>query len=265
MKIAVCLKVSPNPDQYNLIKLDPETKTLVRSRVDSVISSTDLHAIELALQLKAKFGGKISLISMGPPSNDRQLREGLSYGCDDAWLLSDRKLGGADALATSYTLSKGIEKAGGFDLVLLGNASDDGSTAHVPSQLGEWLSLPHITDVIGFEMEEPGHALVKKELDNGVNEYKITLPAVIGVTKRLNKVRHPSVMGIFQAKNKPLTVLSAAELDGLDESRIGLAGSPTQAAGYRDVAFGRECVEIEGSDAEKAAELVKILSAYMRH
>lgn len=264
MKIAVCLKVAPNPDQYNLIKLDPETKTLVREGIDSVISSTDLHAIELALQLKSKFGGSISLISMGPPSNAKQLREGLSYGCDNAWLLSDRKLGGADALATSYTLYKGIEKAGGFDLVLLGNASDDGSTAHVPSQLGEWLGLPHVTDVLSFEMDTPEYALVKKELDNGVNEYKVTLPAVIGVTKRLNKVRHPSVMGIFQAKNKPMTVLAADDMEGLDEGRIGLAGSPTQAAGYRDVAFGRECVEIEGKDAEKAAELAKILSAYMK-
>lgn len=263
MKIAVCLKVAPNPDQYNKIKLDPETKTLVREGIDSVISTTDLHAIELALQLKAKFGGKISLISMGPPSNDRQLREGLSYGCDDAWLLSDRKLGGADALATSYTLSKGIEKLGGFDLVLLGNASDDGSTAHVPSQLGEWLGLPHITDVIGFEMDSENSALVKKELDNGINEYRLRLPAVVGVTKRLNKVRHPSVMGIFQAKNKPLTVLTSTDLEALDESRIGLAGSPTQAAGYREVAYGRECVELEGSDAEKAAELVKILKTYI--
>ncbi len=264
MKIAVCLKVAPNPDQYNLIKLDPVTKTLIREGIDSVISSTDLHAIELALQLKAKFGGTISLISMGPPSNDRQLREGLSYGCDEAILLSDRKLGGADALATSYTLYKGIEKQGGYDLVLLGNASDDGSTAHVPSQLGQWLGLPHVTDVLSFEMDSPECAYVKKELDCGMNEYKITLPAVIGVTKRLNKVRHPSVMGIFQAKNKPLHVLSAADLEGLDESCIGLAGSPTQAAGYRDVAFGRDCVEIKGKDAEKAAELAKILSSYIK-
>ena len=161
MKIAVCLKVAPNPDQYNLIKLDPETKTLIREGIDSVISSTDLHAIELALQLKAKFGGTISLISMGPPSNAKQLREGLSYGCDEAFLLSDRKLGGADALATSYTLYKGIEKNGGYDLVLLGNASDDGSTAHVPSQLGQWLGLPHVTDVLAFEMDTPDCACVK--------------------------------------------------------------------------------------------------------
>ena len=224
LNIAVCMKVAPDPDKYNQISLDPVTKTLVRSGIDSVISGTDLHAIELALQLKSKFGGKVTLISMGPDSNEKQLREALGYGCDEAVLLSDRKLGGADALATSYTLSKGIEKMGGYDLVLLGNASDDGSTAH--------------------------------------NTYQISLPAVIGVTKRLNTVRHPNVMAIFAAKKKPFTKLTAADLPDLDESRIGLAGSPTQAVGYLDAEFHRDCVEITGKDdAEKAAELLRVVLA----
>lgn len=262
LNIAVCMKVAPDPDKYNQISLDPVTKTLVRSGIDSVISGTDLHAIELALQLKSKFGGKVTLISMGPDSNEKQLREALGYGCDEAVLLSDRKLGGADALATSYTLYKGIEKMGGYDLVLLGNTSDDGSTAHVPSQLGEWLGLPHLTDVIGFEMSEEGCCLAKKEVEGAVNTYQISLPAVIGVTKRLNTVRHPNVMAIFAAKKKPFTKLTAADLPDLDESRIGLAGSPTQAVGYLDADFHRDCVEITGKDdAEKAAELLRVVLA----
>lgn len=259
LNIAVCVKVAPNPEKYNLIKLDPVTKTLIREGVDSVISSTDLHAIELALTLRTKFGGRVTLISMGPPSNEKQLHEALGYGCDAALLLSDRKLGGADALATSYTLFKGVEKAGRFDLVLLGNISDDGSTAHVPSQLGEWLALPHLTDVISFEMESEGRATASKEIEGGVNTFAITLPAVVGVAKRLNTVRHPNVRDIFSAKKKPLTVLTAAELDELDESRIGLAGSPAQAVGYIEADFHRDCVEITGKTAEKAAELIKII------
>lgn len=262
LNIAVCMKVAPDPDKYNQISLDPVTKTLIRSGIDSVISGTDLHAIELALQLKEKFGGSVTLISMGPPGNEKQLREALGYGCDAAVLLSDRKLGGADALATSYTLFKGIEKMGGFDLVLLGNASDDGSTAHVPSQLGEWLGLPHLTDVIGFEMTEEGSCLARKEVEGAVNTYRLALPAVVGVTKRLNKVRHPNVKSIFAAKKKPYTVLAAADLNDLDESRIGLAGSPTQAVGYLDADFHRDCVEITGkTDADKAAELLRIVLA----
>ncbi len=260
LNIAVCMKVAPDPDKYNQISLDPVTKTLIRDGIDSVISGTDLHAIELALQLKSKFGGKVTLISMGPPSNEKQLREALGYGCDEAVLISDRKLGGADALATSYTLSKGIEKMGGYDLILLGNASDDGSTAHVPSQLGEWLGLPHLTDVIGFEMTDDSFCLAKKEVEGAINTYKLTLPAVVGVTKRLNTVRHPNVMAIFAAKKKPFTTLTAADLNDLDESRIGLAGSPTQAVGYLDADFHRDCQEIAGKDgAEKAAEILRVL------
>ncbi len=264
LNIAVCMKVAPNPEKYHLMRMDPITKRLVREGIESVISSTDLHAIELALQLKSKFGGTITLISMGIPSNEKQLREGLGYGCDQAVLLSDRKLGGADALATSYSLAKCIEKLGGFDLVLLGNASDDGATAHVPTQVGEFLGLSHITDVISCEMNEESNVIVKKEMGNQVNTYKVSLPAVMGVTKRLNTVRHPSVMTIFAAKKKPLTVLSADDLENLDESRIGLAGSPTQTIGYMETDFHRDCVELTGETAEKASELLKIIQGYMK-
>ncbi len=259
LNIAVCMKVAPDPDKYNLIKLDPVSKTLVRTGIDSVISTTDLHAVELALQLKKKFGGKVTVINMGPASNEKQLREALGYGCDEAVLISDRKLGGADALAPSYTLFKGIEKFEPFDLVLLGNISDDGSTAHVPSQLGEWLGVPHLTDIVSFDMADESCALAGKEIEGGLNMYRLALPAVVGVTKRLNKVRHPNVRDIFLAKKKPFTVLTAADLPELDENRIGLEGSPTQAVGYLDADFHRDCVEITGKPEEQTAELVKLI------
>ncbi len=259
LNIGVCMKVVPDPEKYHLMRMDPETKRLIRDGVESVIGSADLHAIEMALQIKEKFGGEITLISMGIPSNEKQLREGLGYGCDKAVLISDRKLGGADALATSYSLAKGIEKLGGFDLVLLGNASDDGATAHVPTQVGEMLGVPHITDVQEYEMNDESSITVSKQLGNLKNTYKVALPAVLGVTKRINKVRHPSVMQIFAAKNKPLDTLTAADLDDLDETRIGLDGSPTRTVGYEEADFHRECIEITGDASEKAAEILKII------
>lgn len=201
LNIAVCIKAVPNPEQYDKIKLDPVEKTIIREGVESVINSVDLHAIELALQIKAKYDAKITLVSMGPKGVEKQLREGLSYGCDEAYLISDRKFGGADSLATSYTIAKGLNKIGYFDMVLLGNASEDGATAHVPSQVGEMLNLPHITDVIAFEMQSEKCVSVKKEVDKAVNEYHVNLPAVFGVTKQLNKVRHPNIKGIFSAKS----------------------------------------------------------------
>lgn len=255
LNIAVCMKAVPNSEQYDKIKLDPVRKTVVREGIDSVINSADLHAIELAMQLKEKAGGKVTLISMGPSSAQVQLREGLSYGCDGAYLISDRKFGGADSLATSYTLAASIEKIGTFDLILLGNVSEDGATAHVPSQLGELLNLPHITDVVGFEIADEAAVNVKKETGNAIQEYRVELPAVFGIDRKLNQVRRPSVMGIFSAKNKPLTTLTAADFENLDESRLGLAGSPTQAGSYRDVQYGRECVELKD-----AADLLAVIN-----
>lgn len=259
LNIAVCMKAVPNSEQYDKIKLDPVRKTVVREGIDSVINSADLHAIELAMQLKEKMGGRVTLVSMGPVSAQAQLREGLSYGCDEAYLISDRKFGGADSLATSYTLAVAIRKIGSFDLILMGNVSEDGATAHVPSQLGELLNLPHITDIIGFECVDDTTVLVRKETGNALQEYRVELPAVFGIDRKLNQVRHPSVMGIFSAKNKPLTTLTASEFENLDESRLGLSGSPTQAGNYRDVQYGRECVELKD-----AAELFALISKIRR-
>lgn len=259
MKIAVCMKAVPNSEQYDKIRLDPVRKTVVREGIDSVINSADLHAIELAMQLKQAKGGTVTLISMGPPDAASKLREGLSYGCDDAYLISDRKFGGADSLATSYTLAKAIEKIGAFDLILLGNASEDGATAHVPSQLGELLGLPHLTDITAFALENDQTARVKKPVGSGIAEFSVTLPAVLGVDRRLNKVRHPNVMGIFSAKNKPLTTWTFADLADLEENRIGLVGSPTQPGEYRSVEYGRSCTELDN-----AAALLQIIQKARR-
>jgi electron transfer flavoprotein beta subunit len=261
LNIAVCIKAVPDPEQYEKIRLDPVKKTIIREEVDSVINAADLHAIELALQIKDQFTAKITLVSMGPYSVERQLREGLSYGCDEAYLISDRKFGGADSLATSYTIAKGLSRIGNFDILLLGNASEDGATAHVPSQLGEMMNLPHVTDVCAFEMHDEKCVFIKKEADKAIYEYKINLPAVFGVMKKLNKVRNPTVKGIFSSKSKPLKILTAADFEDLDYQHIGLSGSPTQPGEYRNVAYHRECIEIIGSDEAKAAEILKIISS----
>ncbi|MDO4340607.1 MAG: electron transfer flavoprotein subunit beta/FixA family protein [Eubacteriales bacterium] len=256
LNIAVCIKVVPNPEQYDKIRLNPETKTLIREGIETVINGADLHAIELAMQLKEKNGGKVTLISMGPSQIQPQMREALSYGCDEAYILSDRKFGGADSLATAYTLAKGVEATGPFDLLLLGNVSGDGATAHVPSQLGEFLNLPHLTDVIAVNLEEEA-VLVKKEIGQAVASYRLKLPAVLGIDRKLNKVRHPSVKGIFGAKKKPMKILTVAELKGLEESRLGLSGSPTKAGEYRNVVYSRECTELKD-----VAELAQIIRKY---
>ena len=207
MKIAVCIKSVPDPDYYDQIIIDPETKVLVRQGIPTIINISDKHAIEEALRIKERTGGEITTISMGPPMARQQMLESLAMGADRAYLVSDRKVGGADTLATSYTLSKAIEKTGPYDLVLLGHESADGATAHVPSQLGEWLGMSHAANVVEMQDEE-GSFVVKRKLDDGFAKYRLKNPAVVGVSQRINKVRLTNAIAILKAKKKPLEIYS---------------------------------------------------------
>lgn len=259
LKIAVCVKSVPDPELYDSITLDPVTKTLIRSGVNSVVNPGDKHAVELAVQMKEEVGGRITILSMGPPDAQKQLRECLAYGADEAVLLSDRKFGGADSLATSYVLAEGAKKAGPFDLILAGNESADGATTHVPSQIGEWLGLPHIMEVVGCALQEEKTLLIRKKAEGRYDEYKVRLPAVIAVSKEINKVRTPNMKGILGAKKKPLSVWTAEDLPEMDMGSIGLAGSPTQNGELHTASLGRQAKLIEGSANEIAEEIWNII------
>lgn len=255
MKIAVCVKSVPDPDYYDQIIIDPETKVLVREGIPTIINTSDKHAIEEALRIKERVGGEITTISMGPPMAKQQMLESLAMGADRAYLVSDRKVGGADTLATSYTLSKAIEKTGPYDLVLLGNESADGATAHVPSQLGEWLGMSHAANVVEMK-EEDGAFIVTRRLDDGFAKYRLKSPAVIGVSQRINKVRLTNALAILKAKKKPLEILSADDLGDIDEKYLGLKGSPSQNGDLHTVEAGKDCVMIEAEDEKEAAQKV---------
>ncbi len=262
LNIAVCIKSVPDPDCYDKITIDPVKKTLVRAGIQSVINDTDMHALELALTLKEKFGGEISVFSMAPPDAKSQLFETLAFGADKAYLLSDRKVGGADTLATSYTLSVLLNSIGKFDLILAGNESADGATSHVPSQLGEWLEIPHMMDVVGLTMIDEKTVLATKEIECGRLNYNIKLPALISVKKKTNKVRYTNVKGFMTAKKKPITVLSRDDLgEALKDSLIGLAGSPTQAGELITMEFSRNGEIIEGTEEEIAETILTKINA----
>lgn len=261
LNIAVCIKSVPDPECYDQITIDPVSKSLVRAGIQSVINSTDMHALELALTLKEKFGGEISVFTMAPPDAKAQLFEALAFGADKAYLLSDRKVGGADTLATSYTLSILLKSTGNYDLILAGNESSDGATSHVPSQLGEWLAMPHLMDVIGLTMEDEKTANIKKQFENGYANYKVKLPAVIAVKKKINEVRYANVSGLLTAKRKPITVLSSKDLSNLDDIMIGLAGSPTQAGELITMEYSRNGEIIEGSEEEIAEVILDKINA----
>lgn len=257
MNIAVCIKSVPDPEYYGQITIDPVPKRLVRDGIPAVINEADLHAIEEALRLKETCGGKITIVSMGPPAAVKQLKEALAMGADEAYLVSDRKLGGADTLATSYTLAKTLETAGTFDVIFTGSESADGATAHVPSQLGVWMNAAHATNVIGVCYDQG--IVVTKQFEQGKGKYRLQTPCVIGVSAKANEVCFNSVQNILAVKNKPVTILCAADLKDLDEHYIGLVGSPSQNGEVEAIEANKECVMLTGNENELAEQIAEII------
>ena len=157
--IVVCVKAVPDPKEACNIKIDPNTKTLMRCEVPLVINPLDKNAMEAALQLKAQFDAHISVLSMGPPEAGNIVKECLALGADQGFLLSDPAFGGADAYATAFTLAKGIEKIGAYDVIFCGMASSDGSTEWVGPEIATFLNIPVVTMV--KEIVESDRAMVE--------------------------------------------------------------------------------------------------------
>lgn len=144
MRIIVAIKQVPETSN---VRMDPETGTMIRSGVETVVNPLDLYAIEAAIQLRDRHGGSVTALSMGPPAAIKALKEAIAMGCDDAVLVSDRRFGGADTWATSYTLSRAIRKIGDFDLIVAGERATDGDTAQVGPGIAAWLDIPVATYV----------------------------------------------------------------------------------------------------------------------
>lgn len=261
LNIAVCVKPVPDPNNYDKIQIHPEKKTLMRQGIPTILNPIDKNAVEEALRITERFGGKVSLFTMAPPDAVETLREGLAMGADEAYLLSDRAFAGADTLATSYTLSLGIRKAGYYDLVLLGNESADGATSQVPAQLGEWLQMPHLMNIQCINMKDEKNAEADMRIENGYIRYNIQFPACIAVRREINKPRYTSLKNIIKSKTKKLEVWEAEDLNP-DMSRIGLKGSPTQAGRIYIPDISRKSEEITGTPEEIVEKLTnKLISA----
>ncbi|MFC1568121.1 electron transfer flavoprotein subunit beta/FixA family protein [Candidatus Margulisiibacteriota bacterium] len=223
MNIIVCIKQVPDTTE---VKINPETNTLIREGVPSIVNPFDENAVEAALKLKEKLGGKVTVITMGPPQAAEALKNTLAMGADEAILVSDRAFAGSDTWATSYTLAQAIKKLGQFDLILCGKQAIDGDTAQVGPGIAEWLNIPQVTFAVKIEAEEK-KAKVERMLEE-VNEVVETpLPAVITVVKQINEPRLPSLKGMMRAKKTEIKTLKADDIQA-EAKNIGLNGSPTQ-------------------------------------
>jgi len=231
MRSVVCLKVVPRPEE---VRVNLEAKTLERSGVRSVINPADLNALETALAIRDRHGGRVTVLSMGPPSFEPYLRVAIAVGADEAVLLSDRAFGGADTLATSYTLAQGIQAIGGADLVLCGDESSDGGTSQVPQGIAEWLDAAQATYVDRLEVPREGILRARRLLEDGTETLEVSLPAVVSVLGGANEVRFIDYDRWAMAEQASIRVIDAVEL-GADRASLGLPGSPTVVAGLREV------------------------------
>ena len=260
-RIIVCVKPVPDPKHWHEVTMDPETQTLKREGIPSVLNPLDKHALEAALSIREAMGGEVVLLSMAPPFADSTLREGLAMGADRAVLLSDPVFAGSDSLATARILAAGCRWVGECDLILLGNLSLDGSTAQVCSQLAEALDLPSIMHVIGMEWEDTVNAIVTQKIEYGYVKLRAATPLVIAVRKELNKPRYTVFTGIIEAESKEIKILTNADLK-INPGLIGLDGSPTKMAGLEIRRFEREKEKLEGSVEEIVQKLVDKIYQY---
>ncbi|HEY3426865.1 MAG TPA: electron transfer flavoprotein subunit beta/FixA family protein [Negativicutes bacterium] len=223
MEIIVCVKQVPDTTE---VKIDPVTNTLIRQGVPSIVNPFDKNAVEAALQLKEKHGGKVTVLSMGPPQAKDALKECLAMGADTAILISDRTFGGADTLATSYTLAAAIRKLGTYDIIICGKQAIDGDTAQVGPETAEHLSVAQVTYVAKIEVGG-NIARVEREHEDGYEVIEVKLPVLISVVKSINEPRYPTIKGTMKANRTEITVWTAADLE-VKAERLGLKGSPTQ-------------------------------------
>lgn len=264
MNILVCIKQVPDT---TIIKIDPVKHTLIRTGVPSILNTFDTYALETALQLREAQGeGKITCISMGPDQAKAILREALSVGADEAYLISDRAFGGADTLATSRTLAAAIqllEERNGqrFDLILCGKQAIDGDTGQVGPELSQHLGRSLITYAVGLEFTEDGCVKAKRESDDGYDYYTATLPAVVSMTRTPYDMRWPNLTRYRKARVADIPVLTAKEVI-VPEDKRGLKGSPTQVKRTYTPVNEKNGQKIEGLPAgEAAAKLVELMSA----
>jgi len=255
MNIIVCIKQVPNTTD---VKIDPVTNTLIRDGVESAINPFDVYAIEEGVRLKERFGGKVTVITMGPPQAENALKEAISLGCDEAVLVSDRKFAGSDTWATSYTLSCAIKKVGAFDVILCGKQASDGDTAQVGPGISTHLDIPQVTYVKKIEEIANNKAKVERMTEEGYDIVETPLPCLFTVVKEINTPRLPSLKGMMKAKSAKIIKWTADDIKA-DPKSIGLDGSPTRVVKIFTPPARKGGEMLTGDTSDIAKEVVELL------
>ena len=254
MNIVVCIKQVPETTE---VKINPETNTLIREGVSSIINPFDMYAIETAIRLKEQYGGKTTVLTMGPPQASDALREALSLGIDEAIHLSDRAFAGSDTWATSLVLAKAIENIEKVDLVVCGKQASDGDTAQVGPGIATHLNWPQATYVRKIDKIdlEKKWIVVERLLEDGYEILEVAFPCLITVVKEINEPRMPSLRGKMRARSQAISLWGQEQLK-IDKKDIGLDGSPTQVVKIFSPPAREKGLILEGEPKDIAKQIV---------
>lgn len=258
LHMVVCMKVVPKPEE---IQVDPQTRLLDRTHARAEINPPDMNALEMALSLKDRHGGRVSILSMGPPFFEPYLRAGLAMGADHIYLLSDRDFAGADTLATTYTLALGIQKMGGADVIFCGEESADGATGQVPPGIAEWLDVGQLTLVTDASVDLVRYVgRGRRVIKGGFEILEVPLPCVVSAKTACNEPRFMDYrIKPWAFEDDRVTIWDAQALDA-DPGLIGLAGSPTIVTELAEApSRERKRIFIEGSPEVVAQQIVALI------
>lgn len=258
MKIIVCMKQVPLSSK---VEIDEKTGSLKRLGSATRTNPFDLFALECALRIRDQIGGTVTVLTMGPAQAESMIRDAYMMGSDDAVILSDRKFAGSDVLATSYTLSQGIQMLGGADLIICGRQTTDGDTAQIGPAIAEHLHLPHAAWVSEITAVTDTRIQVRQDLTSVFQISEMSYPCLITVDKDICVPRLPSYRRKAEAAGKPIRIVTHADLPDPDLTRFGLVGSPTTVERIFPPPSGAGNITLEGTAAEKTSQLFDLLAA----
>ncbi|OLO29026.1 electron transfer flavoprotein subunit beta [Alkalihalophilus pseudofirmus] len=261
LHIVACIKQVPDT---KIIKMNPKTNTMDRASAPAILNPYDSHAVEEAVRLKNKYGGTVSVLTMGPPPAVKAIKKCIEIGADEGYMISDRAFAGADTLATSYALTCALEKISKIkpiDLILCGKMTIDGDTGQVGPGIARRLDIPPLTSVkkIVEVNKEDEFMVVHRKLEDGYEVIQSQLPCLLSVEKEINEVPYSSFPNMLKAARYEPTIWAVADLDGVDKKQLGLKGSPTIVSKVWAPPKPEGGKILEGNSQEKVEQLLGVL------
>ncbi|KML46287.1 MULTISPECIES: electron transfer flavoprotein subunit beta/FixA family protein [Bacillaceae] len=263
MHIVVCVKQVPDT---KIIKINPKTNTLDRRSAPAILNPYDAHAVQEAVKIIKTLGkGTISVLSMGPPQAVAVIKKSIEIGADRGFLISDRAFAGADTLATSYALSKALERISKdmpVDLILCGKHAIDGDTGQVGPGIARRLDIPPVTNVIEVAEVNEGEKtiLIKRKITNGYELIKAQIPCLLTVEKEINSIEYSPMPNMIKAARYEPVIWSVNDLEGVDRTQLGLKGSPTIVGKMFTPPKPEGGKRLEGNADEQIQQLMELLN-----